>query len=302
MRLRHGSRVLDRGDGAIQVGVRAGATFTGLSTEQKRFVERLETATSVTARSRNRFGDIISRLEEADLFAPPPAAHRIAALNDAGPLGVSVGIALARAGWAICFIDDAPASASPAHTYAHGNLSSTRQSAGADAVVRAVPSAEARVGISRADVWVLISHGAPAMEEALALMSSDTPHVFVVTDERGATVGPFTVPGEGPCGLCDGLARTQADPAWPNLALQLRTPSIAPPSADPGVTASITGLVCGALDAWRAGDARAWFGNVWSLTEKSPPVSTMLAADVDCGCGAAAPVGDELAARRARFP
>ncbi len=302
MRLRPGSRVLDRGDGTIQVGVRVAARFVGLSPEQRRFVERLETAQSVTGRSRARFGDIISRLEDAGLFAPPPTARRTAALNDAGPLGVTVGVALARAGWAVCFVDDAPASASPPHTYAHGTLATSRQSAGADAVVRCVPGADVRVGVSRADVWVLFSHGAPAIEDALALMASDTPHVFVVTDECGATVGPFTVPGKGACGLCDGLARAQSDPAWPHLALQLSAPSVAPPAADAGVTASITGLVCGALAAWRDGDAGAWLGSLWSLTATVPPVSRALAADAECGCGAAAPVGDELAARRARFP
>lgn len=294
--------MLDRGDGAVQVGLRSPVVFSGLSVEQRRFVERLETAKAVTKRSSAPFGDIVSRLEDAGLLARPAAELRIAALNDAGPLGVTVGIALARAGWAVRFEDDCPASASPPHTYAQGSLATTRQGAAADAVARLVPGADVRVGGSTADAWVLISHGAPAIDAALALMSTDTPHIYVVTDEFGGTVGPFVVPGDGACGLCDGLHRAASDPAWPRLALQLRAPSIAPPHADADVSASIAGLVCGALGAWRSGEARAWVGSVWTLTTEAPPVSRAMSPEADCGCGAAAPVGDELAARRAKFP
>lgn len=302
MRLRHGSRVLDRGDGTVQVGLRLPVVFSGLSADQRRFVERLETAKWVTTRSSAAFQDIVLRLDEAGLLADPPAERRAVALNDAGPLGVNIGIALARAEWAVRFEDDAPASASPPYTYAPGTLATTRQAAAADAVARLVPGADVRVGASRVDAWVLVSHGAPAIDAALALMASDTPHVFVVTDECGATVGPFSVPGDGACGLCDGLARAAVDPAWPLLSLQLLAPSAAPATADPGVTASIAGLVCGALGAWRAGDSRAWINSLWSLTADAPPVSRAISADADCGCGAAAPVGDEVAARRAKFP
>jgi len=302
MRLRHGSRVLDRGDGTIQVGLRSPVVFSGLSAAQRRFVERLETSQWVTARSSAPFEDIVARLEDAGLIEDPPAERRIVAINDAGPLGVNVGVALARAGWGIRFEDDARASASPPHTYAPGTLAATRQAAAADSVGRLVPGADIRVGVARADAWVLVSHGAPAIDAALALMASDTPHIFVVTDERGATVGPFAMPGQGACGLCDGLARAAEDPAWPRLSLQLRAPSVAPPTAKADVAASVAGLVCGALGAWRAGDSRAWLDCTWSLTDDAPPVCRNVAPDAECGCGAAAPVGDELAARRAKFP
>ena len=301
MRLRQGTRVLDRGDGTLHVGVRSPVVLSGLSTSQRRFVERLEAAKSVTNRAAAPFREIVSVLENAGLLTSQPPERRTVAVNDAGPLGLSVGVALARSGWAVHFEDAAPASASPPHTYAPATLGTTRQAAAADTVARLVPGAEVHVGTARADAWVLISHGAPAIDAAFALMSTDVPHIFVVTDERGAIVGPFAVPGEGACGLCDGLARVAVDPAWPSLALQLRAPSVAPPNADPDVVASMTGLVCGALGAWRAGDPRAWLDSVWSLTVAAPPASRAVAPDVDCGCGAAAPVGDELAARRSRY-
>ncbi len=264
-------------------------------------MERLETVRSVNRRESAAFGELVSRLEGAGLLADPPAEARTVAVNDGGPLGVSIGVALARAGWAVHFEDPGPALASPALTYAAGTLATTRQSAAADTVARFVPGADARVGASRADAWVLVSHGAPAIDEAVALMASDTPHLFVVTDERGAVVGPFAIPGASACGLCDGLARASVDPEWPYLTVQLRAPTVAPPLADADVAASIAGVVCGALSSWRAGDARAWLDSAWHVTTQAPPAARSVPPHPDCGCGAAAPVGDEVAARRVRF-
>lgn len=301
MRLRPGSRVLDRGDGSVQVGVRSPLVLTRLTAEERRFVERLETSQGLTAKTGAKFGSIVAALADADLLAASPAPSRTVAINDGGPLGVGIGTAMARAGWAVRFQDDGPASASPPHTYASGALTATRQTAAADAVARSVPGADARAGVSHADAWVLTSHGASAIDAAARLMASDTPHVFVVTDERGAVVGPVVVPGESACGLCDGLSRVAEDPAWPILALQLRAPSVLPPRAAADVTASVAGLVCGALGAWRAGGAGPWLDRSWAFTEDAPPVSRGIVSDPDCGCGAAGEVGDEVAARRSRF-
>jgi len=303
MRLRQGTRVLDRGDGTLQVGVRAPVMLASLSPKQRLFVELLETAHVITPHERSRFAPVVRVLEDAGLLTParPSIPPRTAALNDAGPVGVSVATALARSGWAIRLVDEGPAAASPRDTYASGGLASTRQAAAADTVSRLVPGTNIRVGAPRADVWVLVSHGAAALDLAVALMASDTPHLFVITDERGAQVGPLVIPGEGACGMCAGHERAATDPAWPVLSLQLRAPAVAPPQTSADVAASVSGLVCGALGAWRSGDARAWLNRTWVVTTEAPPVSRSMAADIDCGCGAAGPVGDELAARRARF-
>jgi len=304
MRLRQGTRVLDRGDGTLQVGVRAPVVLASLTPEQRRFVELLETAHTITPHERSRFAPLVHVLDDAGLLTPArstPQPHT-AAINDAGPVGVNVAIALARAGWAIRLVDDGPAAASPRNTYAPGGLASTRQAAAADTIARLVPGTDVRVGAPRADVWVLVSHGAAALDLAVALMASDTPHLFVIADERGAHVGPLVFPGEGACGMCAGHERAAADPAWPILSLQLRAPAVAPPHMSADVAASVSGLACGALGAWRSGDARAWLNRTWVVTTNAPPVSRSLTAAVDCGCGAAGPVGDELAARRARFP
>jgi len=278
--------------------------LASLSPKQRLFVERLETSHVITPLELVRFAPLVRTLDDAGLLTPARAEQppRTAALNDGGPAGMGIATALARSGWAIRLIDEGPAAASPRGTYAPAGLSSTRQAAAADTVARLVPGADVRVGAPHADVWVLISYGAAALDLAVGLMASDTPHLFVIADERGAEVGPLVIPGEGACGMCAGYARTAADPAWPVLSLQLRAPAVNPPHTSPDVAASISGLACGALGAWRSGDAGAWLNRTWVVTADSPPVSRALPPAPDCGCGAAGPVGDEVAARRARFP
>ncbi|HZK06300.1 MAG TPA: hypothetical protein VFC82_10740 [Actinomycetaceae bacterium] len=58
-------------------------------------------------------------------------------------------------------------------------------------------------------------------ERVAPLMRSDRPHLPLVIDDDGVSVGPFVRPGMGPCTRCLELARTEADPAWPTLAPQL---------------------------------------------------------------------------------
>lgn len=329
MRLRQGARVLDRGEGTLHVGVRPPLIVGPLTAPERRFLERLETAHHITRGERSRFAPLIALLADADLFEPPAAPARTVAINDAGPVGLGVAMALARAGWAVRFVDEGPASASPPHTYPAGTLAATRQAAAADTVARLNHGTDVRVGAPHADAWVLISHGAAALDEAVGLMARDIPHVFAVIDERGAEVGPLVMPGAGACGMCAGIERAALDPAWPVLSLQLRAQGVSPPRAAPDVIATLSGLACGALGAWRgsadrepraAGDRRAgagagagaggegisgaalaWLNRVWVVTADSPPVSRALTPAVDCGCGAAGPIGDEVAARRARF-
>lgn len=49
----------------------------------------------------------------------------------------------------------------------------------------------------------------------------DVPHLPIVSLDRGIEIGPFVEPGDGPCLTCVDLARTDADPAWPVVAMQL---------------------------------------------------------------------------------
>jgi hypothetical protein len=75
-----------------------------------------------------------------------------------------------------------------------------------------------------ASLEVLGAHGATDIALARNLTARDIPHLDVVTDEEGIFVGPLIVPGATPCETCLGIQRTEGDPWWPRLALQLGDP------------------------------------------------------------------------------
>ncbi len=300
-----------RGDGALQVGVRDPVILGDLGADEQRFVERLDAVNSVSRADQARYGMVLERLAAAGLVernsAQTGATPLRTAINDGGPIGCGIALALARAGWAITIDDGGRAVQAARGTYDPGSLAATRQAAAADTIRRVLPDVDICAGQARSDVAVIVAHGAPLIEAAVPLMARDIPHVYVTTDERGAQVGPFVVPGRGACGTCVGLARTLADPAWPLLSLQL-TAGRTLPSSTPDVAAQAAALVTGALGWWRAARnapddaARGWLNTVWTVDRNTPPSASAAPPDPDCGCGAAGPVGDELAARRARMP
>ena len=49
----------------------------------------------------------------------------------------------------------------------------------------------------------------------------DVPHVAVVVGDGRVRIGPFVVPGAGPCLQCAEYARVDEDPAWPAIAAQV---------------------------------------------------------------------------------
>lgn len=311
MRLIPGARVLMRGEGALQVGVRNPVILTDLGADERRFVERLDAVNSVSRADQSRYGTVLERLAVAGLVehdsAPAVASPLRAAINDGGPIGCGIALTLARAGWAVAIDDGGRAVQAPRGTYDPVSLAATRQAAAANTIRRVLPEVDICAGQARSDVAVIVAHGAPLIEAAVPLMARDIPHVYVTTDERGAQVGPFVVPGRGACGTCVGLARTLADPAWPLLSLQL-TAGRTLPSSTPDVAAHAAALVAGAIGWWRAARndradaARGWLNTVWTLDRNTPPRASAAPPHPDCGCGAAGPMGDELAARRARMP
>ncbi len=311
MRLIPGARVLMLGNGTLQVGVREPLILSDLSADERRFVERLDSVSNVSRVEQARFGIVLERLVLAGLIEHDPAlaveAPVRAAINDGGPIGCGISLALARAGWAIAIDDGGRAVQAPRGTYDPGSLAATRQAAAADTIRRMLQDVDVCAGQARSDVAVIVAHGALLIEAAVPLMARDIPHVYVTTDERGAQVGPLVVPGRGACGTCVGLARTLADPAWPLLSLQL-TAGRTLPSSTPDVAAQAAALVAGALGWWRTARneqedaARGWLNTIWTLDRNTPPRASASPPHPDCGCGAAGPVGDELAARRARMP
>ncbi len=301
MRLRRGARVLDRGDGTLQIGTRPGLVLKGLSQTQRTFVERLETTVSLSARQQQRHGDLLTALATADLLEPPDAPVHTLGITDAGPIGLAIGIGAARDGWSVRFVDDGGLQFAPPGTYSTGVIASARQGAACITVRSHVPMAKVSAGDGPADAWVIVSQGAPGLDAAVSMMARDTPHLFVAVDERGARVGPFVEPGESACGWCDGLAHADADAAWPRLALQLSAPSPAVRITSADVVAGATSLVLGACVAWRDGRPELWRNKAWLLTSGEPMAQEEVRPHPQCGCAAAGDVGDDLAARRSRL-
>jgi hypothetical protein len=321
MRLIPGVRVLVRTDGALQVGVRDPLILSDLSAHERRFLERFDTVGRVSSTDRVRYATVLERLSSSRFIEPDPATAsnpppRVA-INDGGPIGGGIALVLALASWALAIDDDGRALQTPRGTYDPGSLAATRQAAVADTIRRMLPEVDVCAGPARSDVAVIVSHGAPLIEAAVPLMAHDVPHIYVTTDERGAQVGPLVVPGQGACGTCVGLVRVREDPDWPLLALQL-TAGRTLPASTPDVAAQAAALVSGALGWWRAvrdGQTEGssgrlntrwldttWLDTVWTLNHLTPPRAVVMPPHPDCGCGAAGPVGDELAARRARMP
>ncbi|WP_291377604.1 hypothetical protein [Demequina sp.] len=311
MRLIAGARVLTRGDGVLQVGVRDPLIVSDLSLHERRFLERLDTAANISLADQTRYARLVTRLVTAGLIEQDAPRSRDpaprATINDGGPVGCGIGLALARAGWAVAIDDDGRAVETPRGTYDPGSLAATRQAAAADTIRRVLPHADVHAGRERSDVSIIVSHGAPLIEAAVALMAGDVPHLYVTTDERGAQVGPVVIPGRSACGVCAGLMRTLADPLWPVLSLQL-TAGRPLALCGPDTAAQAVALVAGALEWWRSsggrstGSAPGWLDTLWTIDRHRPPHATAVAPHPDCGCGATGPVGDELAARRARMP
>ena len=106
-------------------------------------------------------------------------------------------------------------------------------------------AAETRVEVEPLEgvgVVVLVETDVADPERAPSLVAAGTAHLSVVVREADIVVGPLVVPGDGPCLRCLDLHRTDADPAWPTLAGQLRDSAPADESAVTAVVASPTGL------------------------------------------------------------
>lgn len=71
------------------------------------------------------------------------------------------------------------------------------------------------------------------------------PHLAVVVGDGRIRLGPFVVPGAGPCLQCAEFARVDDDPAWPAIASQLwgRPPSPLSPWRSAAVAAATTRLL-----------------------------------------------------------
>ncbi len=137
----------------------------------------------------------------------------------------------------------------------------------------------------RADAVLGFAVGAPPAPAIQPLMALDVPHLWTLADEDGATVGPWVEPGAGACTRCIQLHRTDDNPAWPLLALQLeRRPLLLDASV-----AHVAGTLAAHIAMAHLRSGARWGLNCqWRVGAGGPPQSQPVWPHSDCGCGAEA--------------
>lgn len=289
MQLRADATVLRRREDEVQIGTdpRWAVVLTGLSPAQVAWVCRLRPGAAAPPSPNDEVAALVTALTDALMLVPrgtrataavraaaggngdvavlsalrPDAggrrtlearARRTVAVSGLGRLGAMVASTLATAGVGALILDDhrvvRPIDLGPG-AYALVDVGTAR-----DAAVRRIAATMAPSvvtdGTSDPDVVVMIEERVANPDRALGLMSAGIPHLGVEIREADVVVGPFVLPGRSPCLRCIDLHRSDIDPTWPQVSLQLRA---MPASAEETVLAvtgaAITaGQVLAALD------------------------------------------------------
>lgn len=153
--------------------------------------------------------------------------------------------------------------------------------AGEAAVRRAAP--ETRTGPlapdERADLTILATE-TPVPEDRLAtLHAAGAPYLAVRLGVDSGVVGPLVLPGSTSCLRCADLHRSDRDPAWNALSVQLTIDRRGGPAADVAVATIIAGVAAQQALAFLDGEATATMDGTlelqlpdWRLRRRSWPV------------------------------
>jgi hypothetical protein len=140
----------------------------------------------------------------------------------------------------------------------------------------------------RADLVVLTDPAPVDSSLRSALHQDQVPHLPASVDGQRAVVGPLVLPGRTGCLRCADLHRTDRDPAWPALAVQLGARPRRRISSDVALCVATAGVAAGQglayLDRQRPatlGASLEWQLPDWRLRRRSWP------AHYGCDCGAA---------------
>jgi hypothetical protein len=307
MRLRPGIPVLHLGDGVVQIGLREPLLLHGVSDTEAHFLASLEgRSVPLSDGERRQFAASVAELERhPHLFGlDDPASgrlpHAIVRWRGCGLPAVHAARIVALAGVRTMSAID-PRVVSPANPHPASDSGLTR----AEALARAVGETGAEVRwLSRdssANIEILSAHGAADLVATRELLSRDIPHLLIVSDEDGVSVGPVVVPGATACATCLALTRTDHDPHWPRAVLQLGSPArdgAAHLSAE--CTALAGALAARELLATLRGARRE--PGQWRVPSRGELSWAPVLPHRACGCGAARDVGDAAVAERARMP
>jgi hypothetical protein len=95
---------------------------------------------------------------------------------------------------------------------------------------------------TRPDLTVMVLDGPLDDDDRNALHARDSSHLIAHAGASTGVVGPLVVPGVTSCLHCADLHRSDRDPAWPALAVQLGLPRGRPSGSDAAVVSLIAGM------------------------------------------------------------
>lgn len=261
VRLRPGLPVLWRAPGALQIGLidPHRVVLEGLTADQERLISAANSNGNGVAITDDE--DLLPKLARLGMLVPARASGaagiggttrvRLAAdalaysLRNAeadgwavvrgraaasvavvglGRTGAMIAAGLATAGVGrVLLQDESPVLAQDVApgAYRLRDVGVMRQRAAAQLLHDLAPETSTAVTDARPDIVVLVEAAIANPVCARSLMRDDVTHLSVLISDGAATVGPFVIPGQGPCLQCLDLHRTDADPQWPVVATQV---------------------------------------------------------------------------------
>jgi bacteriocin biosynthesis cyclodehydratase domain-containing protein len=211
-----------------------------------------------------------------------------------GRLGIAVACLLAAAG--VGWVDfDAVGTVAAEDTgtgYLDADVGTPRQGAGLAAVHRSASTVRtgALLPSRKPDLAVLTDVVVPAQDLIASLHADGVPYMLVRMRPGDGVVGPLTVPGRTSCPTCMDLLRTDLDPTWPMLALQLADqPQLGDLAATQATAAFAAAQALVTLDWWLTGVGEpALFNAALEIDPFAASVTTRpWEPHPDCRCGAA---------------
>ena len=138
-------------------------------------------------------------------------------------------------------------------------------------------------GAAGADLAVIVAQ-APEPDRSVVRQAGDRPHLVVRGSDLGVSVGPLVVPGRTACLRCEDLHRTDRDPAWPRLLVQLSRPRLRAPR--PAREHWAAGAAALHVAGWLAGELPDSLGAALELDAGGALRVRALRPHPGCGCGA----------------
>ncbi len=94
--------------------------------------------------------------------------------------------------------------------------------------------------VRRPDVVVLAPAATVDDGDAVALLRDGVPHLLAEVRDTVGVVGPLVLPGRSACLRCLDLTRSDRDPDWPALAVQLASPGRSSAACDAVLAAAVS--------------------------------------------------------------